>query len=75
MICTEEEAMNKWCPMVRFTGMPDELTDNRGEFQVGNPCACIGSRCMAWREYLTREEAENGYFAKNGYCGLLAGKP
>jgi len=29
---------------------------------------------MMWRCNLTREEAENGFYAKDGYCGL-GGKP
>ena len=54
---TEEEAKKKWCPMA--------YRDVDGEQML-----CNASACMMWREDLTREEAENGYQAKNGHCGL-----
>ncbi len=37
---TEEQAREKWCPMVRI-----HFAVNRTD----SDCNCIGSRCMAWR--------------------------
>jgi hypothetical protein len=41
---------------------------NKGE--ILQSFACIASDCMMWRWDITREEAQNGYLAKNGHCGL-----
>jgi len=79
---TEETAKTKWCPMVRIViGHKDDIwqnraVKNRAEF-VAKGCpeiCCIASDCMMWRWELTREEAQNGYQAKKGYCGF-GGKP
>jgi hypothetical protein len=75
---TEDEAKTKWCPMVRHEG-EEHGSFNRGgisdpinSFGIakGYGCGCIASGCMIWREDLTREEAQNGYQAKSGHCGL-----
>jgi len=39
MICTEEEAKDKWCPMA---GNPRASRQDEG---------CIATNCMAWRWY------------------------
>lgn len=66
---TEEEAQEKWCPMVRFAAEKEEAGANRWLNNDGinsNPEAarCLGSECMMWRV------SRDGDF---GYCGL-AGK-
>lgn len=53
---TEEEALTKWCPFVRFTPSTSDwkgfnsravaLTDER---TTGDVATCIGAGCMAWR--------------------------
>ena len=70
---TEDEAKTKWCSMVKYVSHPayeDVFTNKPGT----NDLFCIASDCMAWREDLTRWEAQSGYVAASGYCGL-AGKP
>ena len=60
MICTEDEAKTKFCPLVA-QGM-----------LAGNPFNgqpyCIGSACMAWRWQATV------LGLRKGFCGL-AGRP
>jgi hypothetical protein len=69
---TEEEAKTKWCPMSRSG---EYFSTNRGSDGITyDTDSCIASDCMMWRQDLAREEAENGYYAKNGHCGL-GGKP
>lgn len=51
---TEEQAREKWCPMVRLaeaTAPPGYPSRNRGTSDSGvHPlCRCIASECMAWR--------------------------
>jgi hypothetical protein len=71
---TENEAKKKWCPIARHT------MDTEGVFHTTNGevssgfQTCIASDCMMWRGILTRDEAENGFYPKDGYCGL-GGKP
>ena len=71
---TEDQAREKWCPMVRYPLWPDECSG-------GNEGAkCIASDCMMWRWQLN----EKGQVVHNnislmdkdrqGYCGL-ANKP
>ena len=69
---TENEAKTKWCPMSRFSTYDGTGVSNRDNFQsVGHSAeGCIASACMMWREDLTREEAQNGVYAKDGHCGL-----
>ena len=79
----EEEAKKKWCPFVQVSAIPHGLAlslfCNRDISLLVSPndfdpatniTKCIASDCMMWRWDLTREEAENGYFAKDGHCGL-----
>jgi len=46
MICTEQEAAEKWCPQAM---MQDRAPWNRDHIHhnLGGPL-CIGSRCMMW---------------------------
>ncbi len=60
----EEDAKQKWCPMVRCAaGIEDNNAANCGEtIENRNPpfARCIGSECMMWRN-----------LGKNkGFCGL-----
>jgi hypothetical protein len=66
---TEEEAKKKWCPMANY-----QSYGNRPPFDKGIEIQCIASDCMMWRGIPTRDEAENGFYLKDGYCGL-GGKP
>jgi translation initiation factor RLI1 len=77
---TEDEAKQKWCPMVR---MDKETFGNRFEDgdNVLHNSNCIGSACMMWRENFEPVGVmdERGLACiemKNagGFCGL-AGKP
>lgn len=65
---TEDDARQKWCPMVRYPLWPDECSG-------GNEGArCIASDCMMWRwDEDANELAETGFDCV-GYCGL-ANKP
>lgn len=76
MICTEQEARKKWCPMVRCLPQPWNFlrfifcghtifTTNRGNTPAGPNC--IASACVLWRW-------EEGEQSGIGYCGL-GGKP
>ena len=74
---TEDEAKLRWCPFARvpsaLMGRPLSYNRSIGDKQIPKATECIASECMAWREDLTRDEAQKGYPAKNGHCGL-AGK-
>lgn len=96
MIVEEKKASDHWCPHVRHPG-EEGGTFNRG-FEAGNEintgrtsgnwsCACIGSRCMAWRwrmekvicTYDDPNAVARDYYTHepsttHGYCGL-AGRP
>jgi hypothetical protein len=83
MICTEEEARKKWCPMVRGI-------DHSEQCYATPWLPCAASNCMMWRwgesdeEYTKRvtktqgehpdwsaqESADNT--PEKGYCGLGA---
>lgn len=41
---TEDQAKQKWCPMVRTRSAENEVAVNRGKTIVGSNC--IGSACM-----------------------------
>lgn len=75
---TEGEANQKRCGGPVGTGTrlrPRELTETQiDRARLDNARWCIASECMMWRWELTREEAQEGRTAKNGYCGL-AGNP
>jgi hypothetical protein len=73
---TEEEAKTKMCFRAATFGASQQLADGPGPH-------CIGSACMAWRNFPPEEwgKAEPPYHPSNvgiqptdGYCGL-AGKP
>ena len=96
MIVEEKKAGECWCPHVRHPG-EEGGAFNRG-FEAGNAintgrtsgnwsCACIGSRCMAWRWKYDKvlkttddpdapalEWFESVQSTTHGYCGL-AGRP
>lgn len=73
---TEDEAREKWCPMVQVTSaqhMNDiEYGDNRGGGDENHNC--IASDCMCWRWGQRLEDGEFCASDTYGYCGL-AGKP
>ena len=52
MICTEEEAKSKFCPM----------SIERRESMVIKGAGCLGSKCMAWKETIAMNK-ESGYCA------------
>ena len=72
---TEDEAKQKWCPMVRLGSVNGNAHyegfcwNNRGDDT--HEANCIASECMAWRE----DSYWNGESKRitAGYCGL-AGK-
>lgn len=78
---TEEQAKEKWCPMVRCAPGGDNANADGGGRRDRY---CIASRCMMWRavetaEFKSRAEAEfrksgRRLYADSGYCGL-AGNP
>ena len=75
MQLTEDEARQRWCPMVRVEGNNRvHNTKSDGYENADNNYRCIGSSCMAWREY--EIAFAHGEIPKEhrGYCGL-AGKP
>lgn len=74
---TEDEAKTKWCPFARVSYGKYSCNRSDHDSPVGK---CIGSKCMAWREY-KHSIPSFDEFGKNmeplkyeGYCGL-AGKP
>lgn len=64
---TEEEAKEKWCPMVRLHCVDSHCADNRlaNNYELPDGTLCIASECMMWRWHSANKEY--------GYCGL-AGK-
>jgi len=82
---TEDQAKQKWCPMVRFNDRNSETAYNAWYDTSGGEgrCKCIGSACMMWRwDAITPEEkrqlreygdSTGPLLAIPGYCGL-AGK-
>ena len=79
MMFTEEQASEKWCPMVRTSAyymnhaeIVDDA-DNRGHTNLTpESCCCIGSGCMLWN-WLENDEDEG--FEPKGYCGLQQFSP
>ena len=75
-LLTEKEAAEKWCPMAVNS------TQMRGDSGRALP-ECIGSRCMAWRWGLARNDSirvsEHGVTMPSpfpatltvGYCGAF----
>ncbi len=77
MYYTENEAKEKWCPMVRVSstdtkgmGVPAYNRYQALEKITSNPKSsrCIASECMMWRR------VPAGELKDKGYCGF-AGKP
>jgi hypothetical protein len=80
---TEEQARQKWCPMVRYAG---EVSFNKC-LPVIPGLNCIASDCMMWAEQTTFRCkgcgsihnpnfnccGEGGEFVKDGRCGLNSG--
>ena len=78
---TEDEAMTKWCPMVRHTAANNEVYQtNRGEHP--DMVNCIASGCMMWQWHTgqgntpwMQKKSQAKVDAKpdnerSGYCGL-----
>ena len=75
MQLTEEEARQEWCPMVRVDGNNRvHNTKSDGYQNADMSYHCIGSSCMAWREYEVSYAHGDIRTEHRGYCGL-AGKP
>lgn len=78
MMCTEKEAMERWCPLSRVHVPGDPATaHNRVALMRGDeweharkaPASyCVASACMAWR-FLDERPGDS-----RGYCGAF-GKP
>ena len=77
----ESEAKQKWCPFSRNIGDSIRVPHNRYLGKPSPTSCCLGSECMAWREYgkyCTKkdEELSGGLYAEGdiipdgGYCGL-----
>lgn len=86
---TEEEAKTKWCPFARVAkrDIPgrsyNRWADDWSPAGAVDGAKCVGSACMAWRNFPPEEwgKDEPPYHPSNvgiqptdGYCGL-AGKP
>lgn len=75
MPITEPQAKEKWCPFVRVDGsnrIDNTMTD--GFNREDHSYHCIGSDCMAWREFSLSFAHGDVQLDKHGYCGL-AGRP
>lgn len=76
---TEDEAKQKWCPMVRALFVVGQHGVACNVFQKDGEdfkAACIGSDCMMWRKVALTESLTDLYkegAESTGYCGL-AGK-
>lgn len=68
---TEDEARQKWCPMVREGGAV--FVSNRSSAQQ-HAFNCIASDCMMWRWRKPGFDGVPSSDKTKGYCGL-AGKP
>jgi hypothetical protein len=74
---TEEEAKQKWCPMVRLLSVNDKVNFNRNyDGEIFNTTHCIASDCMMWRETRT-ETIKTGRFEKikNKDTGMYESSP
>lgn len=75
MQITEEQAREKWCPMVRVEGNNRvHNTKADGFTNADISYHCIGSECMAWRQHEITYVHGDVATQHHGYCGL-AGKP
>lgn len=75
MLTTEMVARTKWCPMVRIDGdnrLHNLLTD--GFENSDKRYHCVGSSCMAWREFHLSHMRGGPEPEHHGYCGF-AGRP
>jgi hypothetical protein len=77
---TEEDAKQKWRPMVNHYNALHEPCGNSFAM-MGSPndwrhTKCIGSSCMMWQHenVVTGAVSPTGGIVSGGYCGL-AGKP
>jgi len=65
---TEDEAKEKWCPMVRVANSGGSYNRNS---MANLHCVetkdvrCIGAECMMWRVHIAMDT-----YAPSGYCGL-----
>jgi hypothetical protein len=71
---TEQQAKEKWCPMVWHS--EDDVMPAANRWVFGNKgrderVNCIASNCMMWRWI---DENERGLTEDDGYCGL-GGQP
>lgn len=75
MLMKEDDALSKWCPMVRIEGA-NRLSNMRsdGFENAAKEYHCIGSRCMSWREFHLSHMRGGEPAQHHGYCGL-AGRP
>ena len=72
---TEEEAKQKWCPMVRITIGETDACDNRGNKNGDLATKCIASDCMMWApEVDGRVGNIPTRSGKQGHCGLAGSK-
>ena len=58
MICSAEEAKDKWCPFVRVSTGAIVIAKSRGDSNN-----CLANKCMAW---VNRSSVE-------GRCGMVEG--
>ncbi len=74
MICDEETARGKWCPMARTA----ESMNRDAKGLIHDEDECIASACIMWR-YSTQWVKAKGLPAEEiedktkGYCGLAGG--
>ena len=68
MQITEEQAKTKVCPMAR------NAPANAGPSGTGGGQFCVGSDCMAWREFIITHAHGGAAAEKHGFCGM-AGRP
>ena len=69
---TEDEAKQRWCPLVRFKSMDTGSGPAFNRMVDPQPLEtlCIGSKCMAWRE----RAQERNNIEVQGYCGAFGGQ-
>lgn len=75
MQLTEEQARQRWCPMVRVEGsnrLHNTMKD--GFSNADMSYRCIAGACMAWREFQISYAHGEGPKDHRGYCGF-AGSP
>jgi hypothetical protein len=61
MVCTENDAKKKWCPMSRMNG--DAGCNRHTNGDIYTEAKCIADRCMFW----TPTDDVGGNY---GFCGL-----